>query len=72
MPTGATNLFGLTQFDGQTSFFNATSTILPETAGWGVLVGFGAFFAIVTSLLVWFDVKFAGHVLSSENFQVSR
>ena len=30
MPVGGDNLFGLTQFDGKTSFFSATDTILSQ------------------------------------------
>ena len=28
-----------------------------QGVGYGVLVGFGAFFTIVTTILVWLDIK---------------
>jgi len=35
------------------------------------VVGFGAFFALVCSLLAWFDVTFAGNRDTSEHFQTA-
>lgn len=71
MPAGGANLFGLSQFNNVTSFFDPSNPILPESVGWAVVVGFGAFFAIITLTLVWFDIKFAGHAVVSENFQTA-
>jgi hypothetical protein len=71
MPAGQSNVAGLSQFDGQTSFFDPSTPILPQSAGWAVVVGFGAFFAVVTVVLVWLDIKFAGHKIISENFQTA-
>jgi hypothetical protein len=39
--------------------------------GYGIVVGFGAFFALVCSLLAWFDVTFIGHRDTSEHFQTA-
>jgi len=39
--------------------------------GYGILVGFGAFFALVCSALAYFDVTFGGHKDSSEHFQTA-
>lgn len=65
------NLAGLQQYGNATSFFDPTNPILPQSVGWAVVVGFGAFFAILTLILVWFDIKFAGHVVVSEYFQTA-
>jgi len=70
MPAGGSNLFGLDQFNNQTSFFDHQSH--PTPVSWLICGGrVCAFFAILTLILVWFDIKFAGHVLVSENFQTA-
>ena len=51
MPAGEANIFGYTQYDNQTSFF-ASGAPLPEGAGYGVVVGFGVFFGVLTTALV--------------------
>jgi hypothetical protein len=42
-----------------------------QGVGYGIVVGFGAFFALVCSLLAWFDVTFVGHRDTSEHFQTA-
>ena len=69
--SGNANLFGLTQFDNQDAFFDPANPPLPQWVGWAVIVGFGALFAVATLVLIWFDIKFAGHQISSENFQTA-
>lgn len=71
MPAASVNVFGIHQYDNQTSFFDPSTPVLPQSAGWAVIVGFGAFFAVFTLVLVWFDIKFAGHKIVSENFQTA-
>jgi len=39
--------------------------------GYGILVGFGAFYALICSALAYFDVTFGGHKDSSEHFQTA-
>ena len=43
----------------------------PQGVGYGILVGFGAFFALICSGLAYFDVTFGGHKDSSEHFQTA-
>ncbi|CAK0737642.1 hypothetical protein CVIRNUC_000946 [Coccomyxa viridis] len=71
MPVDSQNLFGLHQYDGNSSFFSSTETVLSQGVGYGILVGFGAFFALICSGLAYFDVTFAGHKDSSEHFQTA-
>ena len=42
-----------------------------QGVGYGILVGFGAFFALICSGLAYFDVTFGGHKDSSEHFQTA-
>jgi hypothetical protein len=51
-----TNLFNLTQYDGDCSFFGGTPA-LPEALGWFIVVGLGAVFSIITSIIIWIDNK---------------
>jgi len=74
MPAGAPNLVGLTQFDNQTSFFGPDSgnVLLPEGAGYGVVVGFGFFFAALTIGLVYGDYRArGGRHYNSEDFNTA-
>lgn len=36
------NIFGLTQYDGDCSFFTSGDAPLPEGLGWFILIGLGA------------------------------
>jgi MFS superfamily sulfate permease-like transporter len=58
MSTGCdyVNAFGLTQYDGQCSFFGG-STALPQGLGWFIVAGLGGIFALITSFLVWLDSR---------------
>jgi hypothetical protein len=67
MPLGEKNLFGLTQYDYKTSFFG-DSAPLGQGVGYGIVVGFGAFFSILTTVMVWLDYRFGGTRTSSEQF----
>lgn len=48
-----------------TSFFNGQPP-LSEGAGYAVVVGFGAFFSIFTTILVFLDYRFGGTKQTSE------
>ncbi|KAG2494461.1 hypothetical protein HYH03_007513 [Edaphochlamys debaryana] len=64
-----TNLFGLTQYDGECQFFNnGGDTALPKGLGWFILVGLGAIFALVPTFLIWADRKWGGGGKDSESF----
>ena len=52
MVNGGPNLFGLTQYDYQTSFFSDRPPIMSQGVGWAIVIGFGAVFAILTTSLV--------------------
>ncbi|BDA49838.1 Urea-proton symporter DUR3 [Coccomyxa sp. Obi] len=75
-PAPVVNLFGLTQYDGLTTFFGDQSFdyngyVLPEYSGWIVVILFGAIFAFLAVFLVWVDVKFAGAIYNSEQFNTA-
>jgi hypothetical protein len=36
--------------------------IFPQGAGWAIVIGFGIFFAIFASALVYLDIAFSGEV----------
>mmetsp|Transcript_12928 Transcript_12928/g.37979 ORF Transcript_12928/g.37979 Transcript_12928/m.37979 type:complete len:660 (+) Transcript_12928:45-2024(+) len=46
-------------------------TVLPLGAGFAIVIGFGAFFSLFTSLLVWLDQRFAGTEMTSEQFNTA-
>jgi len=64
------NIFDLPQYRNVTEFFTSQS-ILPIGAGYGIVLGFGLFFTVFTSFLVWLDVKVAGFVINSEHFNTA-
>ncbi|CAK0787648.1 hypothetical protein CVIRNUC_010870 [Coccomyxa viridis] len=73
--SSAVNIFSgqdpsLHQYDGATSFFSG-DYILPQAAGWVVILCFGALFALLAILLVWIDVKFSGVIYNSEQFSTA-
>ena len=51
MPVGEAKAFGYTQYDNLTSFFGSGAP-LPQGAGYGVVVGFGLAFGILTTAVV--------------------
>lgn len=46
-------------------------TVVLQVAGWTIVCGFSAFFALVALFLVWVDVRFAGHKYNSEQFNTA-
>ncbi|CAI5963936.1 unnamed protein product [Closterium sp. NIES-64] len=54
----------------QTSFF-AGQPVLSVGVGYAVVLGFGAFFAVFTSWLVWLDKRYVGTRQSSEWFNTA-
>ena len=52
---------------------NTTNGLLAllQVAGWVIVCGFSAFFALIALFLVWVDVKFAGHKYNSEQFNTA-
>ncbi len=65
MGVGGLNLFGLHQYDGLTSFFG-DGPPLSQGVGYGIVVGFGAAFAVLTTTLVYLDYKYGGTKYHSE------
>ncbi|KAJ1628064.1 hypothetical protein T492DRAFT_595123 [Pavlovales sp. CCMP2436] len=47
------------------------TTVLPLGAGYGIVLGFGVFFSLFTSLLVYLDTKYAGTAMTSEHFNTA-
>ncbi|KAL3698886.1 hypothetical protein R1sor_012962 [Riccia sorocarpa] len=70
MPTGEANLFGLHQFDNKSSFFSG-DFILSKGVGYAVVVGYGAFFVIVTGFLSFLDHRYGGVKDNSEEFNTA-
>eukprot|EP01025_Chloroclados_australasicus_P054480 TRINITY_DN645_c0_g1_i2.p1 TRINITY_DN645_c0_g1~~TRINITY_DN645_c0_g1_i2.p1 ORF type:complete len:669 (-),score=98.15 TRINITY_DN645_c0_g1_i2:461-2467(-) len=64
------NLVGLTEYNGKCDFFGGTPP-LDQGAGWGVVVGFGIFFSVLTSLFVILDYNFGGTQFTSEQFNTA-
>lgn len=54
----------------QASFFGG-SAILSEGAGYGIVLGFGIGFSLITTLLVYLDKRFNGTNISSEFFNTA-
>ncbi|MCO5577813.1 hypothetical protein L7F22_031646 [Adiantum nelumboides] len=70
MTLGGPNLFGLHQYDNKTSFFNGL-TILSSGVGYAVVLGFGAFFAILTVVISILDNRYGGAKNTSEEFNTA-
>eukprot|EP01024_Parvocaulis_polyphysoides_P012609 TRINITY_DN145_c0_g1_i8.p1 TRINITY_DN145_c0_g1~~TRINITY_DN145_c0_g1_i8.p1 ORF type:complete len:670 (-),score=124.97 TRINITY_DN145_c0_g1_i8:1431-3440(-) len=64
------NLVGLTEYDGQCDFFGSDAP-LSQGVGWAVVLGFGLFFSLLTSLFVFLDYNFGGTVFTSEQFNTA-
>merc|ERR1712216_1037908 len=58
------------EYMGQTSFFG-TDPPLPLAAGYGIVLGFGIGFSLITTLLVYLDKRFNGTNISSEFFNTA-
>ncbi|KAM7264283.1 hypothetical protein ACFE04_001966 [Oxalis oulophora] len=54
----------------QTSFFEGKA-VLNQSVGYSVILGFGAFFAIFTSFLVWLEKRYVGSKHTSEWFNTA-
>ncbi|KAH7430306.1 hypothetical protein KP509_09G092700 [Ceratopteris richardii] len=54
----------------QKSFFENTA-LLSQGVGYAIVLGFGAFFAVFTSLLVWLEGRFVGAKHTSEWFNTA-
>ena len=65
MGVGGVNLFGLHEYDELSSFFG-DGPPLSQGVGYGIVVGFGAAFAVLTTLLVYLDFKYGGTKYHSE------
>jgi SSS family transporter len=60
----------LPEYMGQTSFFG-TDPPLPLAAGYGIVLGFGAFFSVFTTVLVFLDKKYNNTEQTSEFFNTA-
>jgi SSS family transporter len=60
------------EYEGKTSFFGGEPP-LPETVGYIVVIGFGALFSVITTLLVFMDKYFTGRTkaMTSEQFNTA-
>mmetsp|Transcript_3555 Transcript_3555/g.10340 ORF Transcript_3555/g.10340 Transcript_3555/m.10340 type:complete len:694 (-) Transcript_3555:691-2772(-) len=67
MVLGGENVFGIASLSNRDSFF-AGQPVLSQGAGYGIVLGFGIFFSLFTSLIVWMDYRFGGTRTSSEQF----
>ncbi|KAG2301806.1 hypothetical protein Bca4012_060151 [Brassica carinata] len=54
----------------KTNFFE-DSTMLDQSVGYAVILGFGAFFAVFTSFLVWLEKRYVGARHTSEWFNTA-
>lgn len=54
----------------QSSFFEG-KTVLNQGVGYSVILGFGAFFAVFTSFLVWLEKRYVGSKHTSEWFNTA-
>ena len=48
-----------------TSAEGLSLTPVVQAAGWAIVIGFGAFFALFASVLVYIDIAFSGEVRSA-------
>jgi urea-proton symporter len=57
------------KYDGQSSFFGGEPA-LPESVGYLVVLGFGLFFSLMTTSLVFLNKYFGkNHNITSEHFK---
>lgn len=70
MPVGGPNLFGLHQYDNKTSFFNG-ETLFSPGIGYAIILGYGAFFTVLTMSITYLDEKIAGTKCDSEGFNTA-
>lgn len=67
MVLGGENLFGIASLSNRDSFFNHQA-VLSQGTGYGIVLGFGIFFSVFTSLMVFLDYRFGGTRNSTEQF----
>lgn len=67
---GYINSFGLTQYDCKDSFFGSDHP-LSQAWGYAIVVGFGIFFSIVTSIIIYLDHHYGGSPDTSEEFNTA-
>jgi len=60
----------LTEYKGRDSFFG-DETPLPLESGYAIVLGFGAFFSVFTTVLVYLDKKYNGTEHTSEFFNTA-
>jgi len=60
----------LSEYIGKASFFGA-NTPLPEGAGYAIVLGFGAFFSVFTTVVVYLDKVYNGTKQTSEFFNTA-
>ena len=53
-----------------TSFFGGKA-VLPEGAGYGIVIGFGLFFSLATAIIMGLDKRYGGTNISSEYFNTA-
>jgi SSS family transporter len=58
------------EYSGKESFFG-DSPPLPEAAGYAIVLGFGAFFSLFTTIMVYMDKLANGTVITSEFFNTA-
>lgn len=58
------------EYVGKESFFGGTPP-LPEAAGYAIVLGFGAFFSLFTTVMVYMDKLANGTVITSEFFNTA-
>jgi len=58
------------EYADQSSFFEGEAP-LSLGVGYAIVLGFGAFFSVVTSAMVWLDQKFNGTQITSEQFNTA-
>lgn len=59
-----------TEYLGKESFFGGNPP-LPEAAGYAIVLGFGAFFSLFTTIMVYLDKEANGTVTTSEFFNTA-
>ena len=61
---------GVTTCVRDTSFFGGNA-VLPEGAGYGIVIGFGLFFSLATAIIMGLDKRYGGTNISSEYFNTA-
>ncbi|KAK9785769.1 hypothetical protein WJX73_001272 [Symbiochloris irregularis] len=69
-PQNLTNIFGLHQFDGRSSFFG-NYTPLGQGVGYGIVCGAGVAFGALTTFLVFLHSRYGGVKYDSEQFNTA-